>query len=76
MFWNKFTTSTIFKIGILLLEIIERIHSAGYTYNDLKLDNIILGDSQFSDESLHCLRLIDFGFAERYRKKDGELLKE
>jgi serine/threonine protein kinase len=44
-FKNNFSSSTIFKIGILLLEIIERIHSAGYTYNDLKLDNILFGDS-------------------------------
>lgn len=57
----------------MLLEIIERIHSSGYTYNDLKLDNIIVGDSDFSDHSLHQLRLVDFGFAERYRKKNGEL---
>ena len=24
------------------------IHNAGYTYNDLKLDNIMIGDYQFS----------------------------
>ena len=54
------------------MEIIERIHIAGYTYNDLKLDNIIIGDSDFSDDSLHQLRLVDFGFAERFRKKNGE----
>ena len=26
-----------------LVEIIEKIHDAGYTYNDLKLDNILIG---------------------------------
>ena len=26
-----------------MVEIIEKIHDAGYTYNDLKLDNILIG---------------------------------
>lgn len=56
---------------------IEKIHQAGYTYNDLKLDNLLIGfkdklpkgytsSNIFEDVSLH---LIDYGFATRYIDK-------
>ena len=61
-------------IGIQLLDIFQILSSAGYTYNDLKLDNIIVGDAD--DENLHILRLIDFGFAQNYLNKDGSHIKE
>jgi hypothetical protein len=35
-----------------MLEIFEKIHYSGYTYNDLKLDNIMIGDQFNSIESL------------------------
>ena len=38
------------------------MHSTGYVYNDLKPDNICIGN--FNDpNSLHSIRLIDFGLA-------------
>jgi len=40
----KFSSKTIYQLGIKLLDVIEKIHDAGYTYNDLKLDNILVGD--------------------------------
>jgi len=49
-----------------LLEIIEKIHDAGFTYNDLKLDNILIGDQTFAEKKMHEIRLVDFGFAARY----------
>jgi len=54
----------------------EKIHDSGYTYNDLKLDNILVGDISQKLESMHQIRLIDFGFAERYRDKDGNHIEE
>jgi serine/threonine protein kinase len=50
-------------LGIKLLEIYEKVHMAGYTYNDLKLDNILIGDKKGSSDSLGQVRLVDFGFA-------------
>jgi hypothetical protein len=32
-------------IGIQLLDLFQILSSAGYTYNDLKLDNIVVGDA-------------------------------
>ena len=38
----NFSTKTILHIGIKLLGIYEKIHDAGYTHNDLKLENKVL----------------------------------
>lgn len=64
-----------------MLNIFEQIHRAGYVYNDLKLDNIMIqygkkvnlqDDSCFKDVNI-CL--IDFGFASQYIDKEtGECL--
>lgn len=59
-----------------MLEVFEKIHLSGFTYNDLKLDNITIGDDNFSYKSLHQIRLIDFGFAEKYRDSDGNHLPQ
>lgn len=40
---HKFSQISIFSLGIRLIKIFEVIHSAGYVYNDLKLDNIMTG---------------------------------
>ena len=60
---HRFSLKTVLQIGIQLVDILDRIHTAGYTYNDLKLDNIVIGDSNFSEYSLHEIHLVDFGFA-------------
>lgn len=57
-----------------LLEIFERVHDAGFTYNDLKLDNILIGDASQSAFSMHEIRLVDFGFAQKYMDRDGQHL--
>ena len=54
----------------------EKVHESGYTYNDLKLDNILVGDVDQTPDKMHEIRLIDFGFAERYRDKDGNHIQE
>jgi serine/threonine protein kinase len=41
---DHFSPSCAFKIGIQLVDQMRIIHDAGYTYNDLKLDNILVGD--------------------------------
>jgi len=50
------------------------IHEAGYIFNDLKLDNVLVGDDQSlpqAQSSLFKIRLIDFGLAKKFMKKDG-----
>jgi len=53
---------------------LQYIHRAGYTYNDLKLDNILIGNSR--GQELSTLRLIDFGFAARFMKSGTHMKEE
>jgi len=74
---NKLSRRSAYGLGLRIIDIIEKIHAAGYTYNDLKLDNLLIGfkdklsknytsDNIFENVSLH---LIDYGFATRYIDK-------
>jgi serine/threonine protein kinase len=67
---HNFGLKTIVELGLKLLDIIEMIHNAGYTYNDMKLDNILVGDHTMSEKTMHQIRLIDFGFAARFLDKN------
>lgn len=62
---------TVCQVGIKLIEIIKQIHDLGYVYNDLKLDNILVGDQVNSPESMHEIKMIDFGYATRYIDQAG-----
>jgi len=73
---NHFTTKTILQIGIKLVDIIEKVHLAGFTYNDLKLDNILIGDHTLNEKYMHEIRLIDFGFSARFESKHGQHIEE
>ena len=59
------------QIGIRLLHHLEEIHKIGLVYNDLKLDNILVGDKDSSPNSLSDIRLIDFGLCTRYLDMQG-----
>jgi serine/threonine protein kinase len=51
------------------------IHEAGFTYNDLKLDNILVGDCKEIPnykKTLHNIRIIDFGLSKKYIGEDGQ----
>lgn len=39
---------TIGKMGARLVQILEQVHGIGLVYNDLKLENILVGDSNSS----------------------------
>ena len=48
----------------------QTFHKTGYVYNDLKPENICLGN-YYNDEELHILKLIDFGLCSKYME-NGE----
>ena len=71
------------NLALSLLDILEEIHNAGFVYNDMKLDNIMVGqDDQIEDydENKNCFQnakiyLIDFGFTRTYIDNDGKHLR-
>jgi len=74
---NRLSRRSTLNLGIKIIDILEKVHAAGYTYNDLKLDNLLIGyrdklpkkytpDNVFENVSVH---LIDYGFATRYIDK-------
>lgn len=86
LFSNKFTVQTVLQIGLQLVSILESIHDLGFVYNDLKPDNILVGDMSLiaklygkekapckpKEMNLHKLRLIDFGLVTNYLDEDGQ----
>jgi serine/threonine protein kinase len=57
-----------------MINILEQVHKAGYIYNDLKLDNFLLGYREQLPKNIsrgNCfenvnINLIDFGLTDRY----------
>ena len=71
------------NLGLSMLDCLEKVHNAGFVYNDLKLDNIMIGFGQklpekYVDDNAFLnvnINLIDFGFSTPYiNRKTGELL--
>lgn len=50
LFNNKLSVQTILQTGMQLLSMLEELHSYGYVYNDLKPDNIVVGDLSLIEE--------------------------
>ena len=69
------TNESILQFGISMLRMLEGIHAAGFTYNDIKLDNVLVGfQNKINPTAKNCfelcsLHLVDFGFASRYIDK-------
>ena len=80
---NKFSRETILDLGQRLVKLFEVIHGAGFVYNDLKLDNIMIGlndkfrpaagESSLKDCTIH---LIDFGYCTKFLSKGNHISQE
>ena len=57
---------------------LERLHKLGYVYNDLKPDNICIGNYKANgeEEDLHQIHLIDFGLCQKYETENGLHIEE
>jgi serine/threonine protein kinase len=60
-------------MSLSVLASLRKVHDAGYIYNDLKPDNILL---DFKSSNLDSVNLVDFGFATKYLDRRGEHLHE
>lgn len=59
-------------IGIQILKAIELLHLSGKTHNDIKLDNIMLNETNGNIGVV----LIDYGLATKFKNEDGTHLKK
>ena len=67
---------TVCQIGIQLLTCIQMFHQTGHVHNDIKPDNIIVGDAKNSDKSLNQIRLIDFGLSTSFIDEKGNHIQQ
>lgn len=75
----NFSRLQIYSLGMQLVTIMEQIHSTGFVYNDLQLDNLMMDydcnidyfslvskDPTESIFDMYNVNIIDFGFATPY----------
>ena len=55
------------SIAVQALDSLEYIHSAGYTYNDIKAANLLFG----TEPDTRDVYLVDFGLCVKYMKSGG-----
>ena len=55
---------------------LAKLHEQGYVHNDLKLENILVGDQHSTPASMHEIRIIDFGLVTDYLDADGNHVEE
>ncbi|XP_044758663.1 serine/threonine-protein kinase VRK1 [Coccinella septempunctata] len=61
---RTFPNTTVFKIAVQILDVLEYIHEHGYIHGDIKGANILLGLSKDSQNQIY---LVDFGLATKYQ---------
>lgn len=71
-----FSLNTVVQVGCRILQIFEQLHNLGKIFNDLKLDNIMIGDAVSSPESLSTVKLIDFGLCSDYLDAQGNHIEQ
>ena len=69
------STKFVFKIIKKLIEALQVVHEAGYVYNDIKLENIMIQKSKDESDIDPKIVLVDFGMAMKYADEDGKHLK-
>ena len=71
---EPFTFKTTMQVGLALLEQLRIIHQSGYCHNDLKLENILIGNAPslpVSLQQLDILTLIDYGLVGKFIDEYG-----
>ena len=65
---KKFSLQSVIRLAIMMIDILQYIHSNGYIHRDLKPENFVIGGKGTEKSKLFC---IDFGLAKKFIKKDG-----
>ncbi|CAG4982121.1 unnamed protein product [Colias eurytheme] len=64
---RSFPPTTVFQIGLQMLDVLEYIHTKGYVHADIKGANILLGLKKGTENQAY---LVDFGLATRVNEKE------
>ena len=54
-------------IGICIADLLMKMHDKGYIHNDLKPDNVMIGDFRYDLKEMNSVYLIDFGISSLYK---------
>lgn len=74
---DKFSITTIYRIGIELLNCYKLMHKAGHLYIDLKADNVVVLSNEIKlNLNSQKLTLIDYGYCVQYTDIEGNHLEE
>ena len=67
---QKFSLSTMLRIGIQVVEAVRAIHNCGFLHRDVKPSNFAIGASSYTSRICYML---DFGLARQYTTPTGEI---
>ena len=70
-FGGSLPARDVLRIGLQVLDTIQIMHQSGVVYNNLKMEHILIGDSQFSEDSREQIKLIDFSLAKKILDDQG-----
>ncbi|CEL93162.1 unnamed protein product [Vitrella brassicaformis CCMP3155] len=68
---GRFTVATTAKIGLQVVDVLEKVHDAGYIHRDMKPDNLMTGKGGQQGEVF----LVDFGLAKKHLAANGRPIK-
>lgn len=68
---SKFTLKTSVQVGIQMIDRLEALHALGYLHMDIKPENILIENNEFTNLSSCNLKMIDFGLTMTFRDSKG-----
>lgn len=66
---QKFSISTVLRLGVQIIKVIQSMHNCGFLHRDLKPSNFAMG----TGENARTCFLLDFGLSRQYIMPTGEL---